>query len=56
MEFLMAIVTVLLFAGLWFPLIGRLAHGHPWWEIPAAALPLLIFVAVLVFYRRRFRE
>jgi hypothetical protein len=56
-EFLMAIVSVLVFAGVWFPLVARFVRGRGvWLELPVGAVPLLLFLAVLLIYWRRFRE
>jgi hypothetical protein len=56
-ELLMAITAVLVFAGLWFPFIAQFVRGRgAWLEISAAALPVLLFVTVLVVFWRRFRE
>lgn len=55
-EMLMAVAGVLVFTGLWIPFVARFVRGSgPWVEVPMAALPLLLFLAVLVVYWRRFR-
>jgi hypothetical protein len=54
-EFLMAVVGVMIFAGIWLPLVARFVRGT-WLEIPAGILPLVLFVAVLVIFWRRFHE
>ena len=54
-EFLLAIIGVTFFAAVWLPLIEPFARGAgPWVEIPLASLPVLLFIAVLVVYWRRF--
>lgn len=56
-EFFMAIAAVLILGGLWLPFAARFVQGKGWWlEIPAASLPILVLVAVVVYYQRRFRE
>jgi hypothetical protein len=56
MELLLRITGVMLFAGLWFPLVARTRGLGPWIEIPLASVPLLLLVGVCVAFRRKYRD
>jgi hypothetical protein len=56
LELIGRIAGVMLFAGLWFPLVARTRGLGPWVEIPVASLPLLLLVGVCVAFRRKYRD
>jgi hypothetical protein len=56
-ELLIAFAAVMIFAGLWFPLIDGLTKlSEPWVRFSLAVLPLLLFIAVLAYFWRKFHE
>jgi hypothetical protein len=55
-ELLMSFAAVMIFAGLWLPFIDRLARPlEQWVRVSLAVLPILLFIAALVYYWRKFR-
>ena len=55
-EFLMSILTVFVFATLWLSVMRSLAKHLDWWvQISLAVLPILLLIAMVVYYWRKFR-
>ena len=55
-ELLISIAAVMIFAGLWLPFVARFArHLALWVQLSMARLAILLLVAVLVYYWRKFR-
>jgi hypothetical protein len=56
-ELLIAFAAVMIFAGIWFPLIDHLTKlSEPWVRVSLGGLPVLLFIAVLAHFWRKFHE